>query len=188
MKNRRTIVMAFLLCACLIVGMGYAAVTDTLTIGGTANISADQADIDFDADVYFSKATDVMSGTNVKLGTATIGNATATATDNGVNDHIAFTIDNSGDNAGFAVVNNTATFTVTVKNDGTADATMEFANTTVPTGFSVEVKAADDANTTNKVAAGSTADFVVTITITATPDADVEATFVITATATAATN
>ena len=39
MKNRRNIIVAFLLCACLIVGIGYAQVTGTLAISGTARFN-----------------------------------------------------------------------------------------------------------------------------------------------------
>ena len=37
MKNRRNIIIAFLLCATLIVGVGYAAVAEQLTVDGTAS-------------------------------------------------------------------------------------------------------------------------------------------------------
>ena len=53
MKNRRNIVIAFLLCACLIVGVGYAALTQQLEVRGLANISLDAAQEEFDQDVYF---------------------------------------------------------------------------------------------------------------------------------------
>ena len=54
--KKRTSIIAFLLVAALTLGIGYAALTDTLTINGTANV-AEQAGKDaFEADVYFSKA------------------------------------------------------------------------------------------------------------------------------------
>lgn len=39
MKNRRNIIVAFLLCACLLVGIGYAQVTGNLAISGTARFN-----------------------------------------------------------------------------------------------------------------------------------------------------
>jgi len=59
MKNRRIILIAFLLCSCMIVGLGYAAYTEVLDINGTAELSADQV---HDANVYFSKAVAVETG------------------------------------------------------------------------------------------------------------------------------
>lgn len=41
MKNRRNIIVAFLLCACLLVGIGYAQVTGMLSISGTARFNGE---------------------------------------------------------------------------------------------------------------------------------------------------
>lgn len=182
MKNRRTIVMAFLLCACLIVGMGYAAVTDTLTIGGKTTISAEQANEDFGADVYFSKA-DLADATNIT--TLAISDASTDPAD--AKDKIDFTIVNTGSDMEFAVAGNTATFKFTVQNDGTADATLAF-NITAPEGFSLVITPVDATNTTNKVSGnGNTAEFLATITIVKTPSATIEnVEFSVTVTATAA--
>ena len=57
MKNRRLTLVAFLLCAALIVGFGYAAVSDTLRIDGTATIDHTGANTEFDGMVYFEDAT-----------------------------------------------------------------------------------------------------------------------------------
>ena len=51
MKNRKVIVTAFLLVAVMLLGVGYAAVSDTLNFGGDATISGDQAQQEFDVDV-----------------------------------------------------------------------------------------------------------------------------------------
>lgn len=51
MKNRKVIVTAFLLVAVMLLGVGYAAVSDTLNFGGDATISGDQAQHEFDVDV-----------------------------------------------------------------------------------------------------------------------------------------
>ncbi len=52
MKNRKSIIVAFLLCACLIVGVGYAAFSGNLIINGTATYTHDGAELD--EDIYFS--------------------------------------------------------------------------------------------------------------------------------------
>jgi hypothetical protein len=52
MKNRRTLLVAFLLCATLLVGVGYAAFTGNLIINGTATYTHDGAQLD--EDIFFS--------------------------------------------------------------------------------------------------------------------------------------
>ena len=59
MKNRKIVVVAFLLVSVLLLGVGYAALTDTLTINGSANVAADDVADAFDSNIYFSK---VISG------------------------------------------------------------------------------------------------------------------------------
>ncbi len=54
MKNRRIVICAFILIAAMVVGVGYAALTDQLTIRGDIKYSIDEAEDDFVADVYFS--------------------------------------------------------------------------------------------------------------------------------------
>lgn len=55
MKKRRTIIIAFVLAAVLVMGVGYAALTDLLTVDGKANISIEDAQDQFDEHIYFSK-------------------------------------------------------------------------------------------------------------------------------------
>ena len=54
MKNRKLIVVAFMLAACMIVGVGYALVTDTMDIGGAAEVSLKDAEETFNQNVYFA--------------------------------------------------------------------------------------------------------------------------------------
>ena len=51
MKNRKTVVVSFLLIAVLLMGIGYAAVSDTLNFDGSAVIEGDQVQHEFDLDV-----------------------------------------------------------------------------------------------------------------------------------------
>ena len=97
MKNRRLTLVAFLLCASLIVGFGYAAVSDTLTINGTATIDITGANTEFDGKVMFVNPT------------------AANAKD-------TFTLDTTGDIGtvevhSLTLAGTTATFTVYVKNE-----------------------------------------------------------------------
>ncbi len=54
MKNRRIILIAFLLCSCMIVGLGYAAYSEVLDISGLAELEVEEA---LDANVHFESAT-----------------------------------------------------------------------------------------------------------------------------------
>lgn len=54
MKNRKIVVVSFLLVAVMLLGIGYANLTDTLNIIGDAEVSHANANSAFDADVYFS--------------------------------------------------------------------------------------------------------------------------------------
>lgn len=62
MKNRKVIVTAFLLVAVMLLGIGYAAVSDTLNFGGDATISGDQAQHEFDVDVRIVAVSETNSG------------------------------------------------------------------------------------------------------------------------------
>ena len=109
MKNRKTIIVAFLLVAALCLGIGYAALTDTLNINGTANISKSAAETEFDEDVYFTSA----SGNGCSAAIAD-GNkpdaATLTITD------------------GIGVLGDYVTATYTVQNEGEKPVTVSIAH------------------------------------------------------------
>lgn len=78
MKNRKTVVVAFLLIAAMLLGVGYAALTDTLTITGTAQVDLGAAGNEFDTKVYFSNAAFVSS---TGSGTTTPDSASHTTDD-----------------------------------------------------------------------------------------------------------
>ena len=59
MKNRRLALVAFLLCACMIVGVGYAALAEELKIDGTATFHADDTSV-LEDKVYFTGNTIIM--------------------------------------------------------------------------------------------------------------------------------
>jgi len=123
MKNRKTIIVAFMLVACMIVGVGYALVVNTMDIGGTASVSREEAEKAFNQDIYFSgvvvegvlKPEGVVAGDN-KGYTANINtnnNDKAQFTVTGLSSQddsveIIFRVENKGDlNAGLIVVSHT---------------------------------------------------------------------------------
>lgn len=106
MKNRKTVIVAFMLVAVLLLGIGYAALSDTLTIIGNAHIDIGAANTTFDEKVYFSDA---------KATSSTGTGATA--------DVVSFTADDATFTANkLAVKGETSVFTFTIKNDSNVDA------------------------------------------------------------------
>ena len=59
MKNRRLALVAFLLCACMIVGVGYAALAEELKIDGTASFHSSGTS-ELDEKIYFTGNTIIM--------------------------------------------------------------------------------------------------------------------------------
>ena len=100
MKNKKTVVVAFLLVAVMLLSVGYATLSDTLTIGGSADISKDGAQNSFNDDIYFSDAeahnnhdvVEIMSG-DPDTATFTINSLSG----KGDKAQITFTICNVGD-------------------------------------------------------------------------------------------
>ena len=56
MKNRQVVVIAFLFIAAMMLGIGYAALTDTLDITGSADVNVSELEKEFEDDIYFSAA------------------------------------------------------------------------------------------------------------------------------------
>ena len=113
MKNRKTVVVAFLVVAAMLLGVGYAALTDTLTIIGNAHIDVDTANKTFDQKVYFSAAA------------ATSSTGTGT-----VDDVASFTTDDATYTANkLATVGEVSVFTFTITNDSNVDAIISVNST-----------------------------------------------------------
>lgn len=105
MKNRKFVVVAFLVVAAMLLGIGYAALTDTLTIIGNANVDIAGANSVFDERIYFSGAV-VTKGVDGK-------------------DTAAFTSDDATYNVhGLATIADEAIFTFTITNDSNLDASI----------------------------------------------------------------
>ena len=131
MKNRKTILIAFLVCACIVVGVGYANLTDDLTITGKGQLSYENANEEFKKDVYFSE---VVSRTNC---TAVID---ATDPDK---DKIAITIDDT--TSAMAVQGNTATAVLKIANATTDEVTVTVTSPTNATSdyFDIKIEGGD---------------------------------------------
>ena len=168
MKNRRNIIVAFLLCACLIVGVGYAALTDILDVTGSADVNQSAAEEAFNEDIYFSAA--VANET---------GNTASVNADN--NDKASFTaktLKGQGDEV---------TFTFTIKNDGDVDAVVTptlnaTLGNTNPTYFTIS----SDWNGESKtIPARSETTYTLTVTLIKTPTETIGGSFLVELTAVA---
>ena len=151
MAKRRNIIVAFLLIAVLIMGIGYAQLVDELTVTGQAAVTA------FDADIYFKAFEEVKAdpADATKFSTLTASDDTATM-------NVA--------NGALKVAGDTAVAKFTIAND--ADYAVEV--TAVPTVdaqtfFSISVDWADNKAT---IAAHDTVDVIVTIRVELMPTAN----------------
>ena len=120
MKKRRTLIVSLLLVAALALGIGYAALTDTLNITGTASVAQEAGEEAFEIDVYFSKA---IAGTGA---TAAVGadKDTATMTVNAdalkeVGDEVIATYTIKSDSDLAVVITNPTTTNGYITNDNT---------------------------------------------------------------------
>lgn len=138
MKNRRIAIIAFVLVAVMAIGVGYAAVSDTLGVSG--NISSNSAN-EFKNDVYWINAP-VVEKTGTKPDTSKV---TVSVGDEGgeANDLLSITLVEG------ALVEKDDAITVTakVKNDSDLAATLAVTSTTAPTDphFSVAIELVDAA-------------------------------------------
>ena len=175
MKNRKIVVVAFLLAAVLLLGVGYAALTDTLTIIGNAHIDLDQANITFDEKIYFSAAEATSSD-----GTGTVDDVARFTADDAT-----FTVNK------LATVGQKSVFTFTITNDSNVDAVIT-VNSTKLSGavnpsnsnedkFTVEYSYPDGMNIAKQ---GGTIDVVVSVTVKEPVTSATSATFGIELTAT----
>lgn len=156
MKNRKIVVVAFLLIAVLLLGVGYAALTDTLTIDGSAGVDYDDTKEVFDGDIYFSK---VISG-----------------------DGCSAVIDSDPDEGTITVndgalkeVGDEVIATYTIKSESDLDVSIPKPTVTVTNSEYFEVTYSWAVDQT--LPAGGTIDVTITIRLIKTADADQDTTF-----------
>lgn len=175
MKNRKTVIVAFLLVVVMLLGVGYAALTDTLTIIGNAHIDVDTANKTFDEKVYFSAAE----------ATSTTGTGTTADTASYNLDDATFTANK------LATVGEKSVFTFTITNMSNVDAVISVGDTKLsgdnnPSNsntdkFTVEYSYPDGMNIAKQ---GGTITVVVTVTVKEPVTSATSATFGIELTAT----
>ena len=175
MKNRKIVVVGFLLVAALLLGIGYAALTDTLTIIGNAHVDLDTANKTFDERIYFSAAE----------ATSTTGTGTTDDVASFTADDATYTVNK------LAVTGEESVFTFTITNSSNVDAVISVNATKLsgdpnPTNSNTDKFAVEytypDGQTIAK--AGGTITVVVTVSLKEPVTSATSATFGIELTAT----
>lgn len=160
MKKRRSLITILMVCLIALVGIGYAAITSTLTINGTSNATASDSNFT----VVFDTAKD-----------DTVTNCTITALEE---TSATVTVDGSK----LTKTGDTATATLTINNTSDELGANLVANVTQGTKGYFTVTAD---LTQSSIAASGTTTVVVTITLDKTPTENVTDSFTVTITATA---
>jgi hypothetical protein len=174
MKNRKVIVTAFLLVAVMLLGVGYAAVSDTLNFGGDATISGDQAQHEFDVDVRITAVSENMAdwepysdaGAEIERANDFVVDIMGSGdNEQDVVDFQIFCLSNAGQYK---------EFWFKVENDSTHDATLKGSDITengTHDYFTAdyEIYTADGSTTTEILPAGGEVLVKVVITVKATP-------------------
>ena len=164
MLKRRNAVLAFLLVAVMLLGVGFAALSETLTVTGTAavqvasDVPGEQtpAEKEYDEDIYF---------TNVAAADGTKG---VTAELDTTKDAITVTVPTGV----LGVQGDTTVITATIKNDSTHAVTVTPVDTD-STNFDVATVFVDPSN--ENIAAGQSTNVKITITLKTAPTADIAA-------------
>ena len=179
MKNRKIVVVAFLLISVMLLGVGYAELTDALEINGTVKADTSVSQTDFDDDVYFSNTSVVTDSTGNKAASQILeGRDSATITAN------HFTTKNQIVKVKFTINNDSTDFNAVV----TPGVAIETGNVSVDNGeadhdpiFTVSwawnEEGTDVAEAT--IAAGQSKDLWVTIVLNETPIEEHEASFTV---------
>lgn len=179
MKNRKIVVVAFLLISVMLLGVGYAALTDTLEIEGSVKADTSVSQTDFDDDVYFSGTSVVTDSTGNKAASQILegrDNATITAqhfTTKNQKVKVKFTIQNDSTDFDAVVTPGVAIATgnVSVDNAG-ADHDPIF-----DVSWTWDEEGTDVAAAT--IAAGQSKDLWVTIVLNETPLEEHSASFIV---------
>lgn len=166
MKNRKIVIVAFLLVAMMLLGVGYAALTDVLDITGSADINQSAAEEAFNEDVHFSAAVANQDGNTASVNGDNNDKASFTAN----------TLKGEGD---------IVTFTFTIVNDGDLDATVTptlnaTTGNTKPDYFSITSDWNGEAKT---LEAGGSLTYTVTVELIKTPTETISGSFLIELTA-----
>lgn len=164
MKNRRIVIVAFLLAAILCLGIGFAAVNDTLFVDGLLSFNPSALDEKVDEEVYFDEATVVISATGADKTnvTAVVGDVEG---DDDVDDKLTVTVPDTV----FSDVGQSVTVNVDVVNTSPNKAADVTVTPTIPTELS-EYFSITMTPATATVAKGGSQTYAITITLVSVTD------------------
>ena len=144
MKNRKTILVAFVLVACMLIGVGYAELMTTLAIKGTAGVSAEA--INFAQSVVFKSA----DSDNEAYGTAEVVT--------GDNQRATFTV------TGMTRKDDAVHFTYVVFNNSDVDVNLSVTIAPTTTAANPKFTVTQSlAGGNHEIKAGQTKDIIVTV-------------------------
>lgn len=158
MKNRKTVIVAFLLVAALLLGVGYAAVTNVLDIQGSVAVSASDAEAEFNEDIYFAGV--VVDDNLVESVDANAGKLYTANINTNNNDKAQFTV------TGIKKTGDSATITYRIKNDSEHEASVALKGTitnTNSTDFHFDYYFGSESVKSAAIAAGGTTDVTVKV-------------------------
>jgi len=166
MKNRKTVIVVFMLLAAMVLSVGYAALTDDLLMNGSASVNTEEALNTWDEVVYFSEANAVSTTGNSGIADkAEIG-----ATSNG--DSVIYEVKSLAEKDQYAV------FKFTVKNDSTEYDAQITVDTGYPTNNNEEYfRVTYDYGTGIAAKNGGTLEITVTVTLLKSPTTNLTASF-----------
>lgn len=157
MKNRKTVVVAFMLVAVMLLGVGYAAVTDNFTINGSAIITDAQANDAFNEDIRFEG---IVVDNVVRGDVLASDNLGYTASVNIAQDSATYHV------TGLKGQGDVKTITFRIKNYGDVDATLNFNAETAKTNDQSNVfEVTYDLVNGTALAAGASVDVTVTVKV-----------------------
>jgi hypothetical protein len=184
MRNRKTVITAFVLVAVMLMAVGFAALTDNLIIEGEANVGTTAAQSAFEDDIYFVSA--VQHSTSVLPEVVATRTANEAAVGQTNNDSVTYKV------KGLALKGESVTFKFTVKNDSTEfDAKISidegYPTNTNSKAFKVEYFYGSETNASVAnavVPSGGTYDIYVKVTLISEPQENLSGAFVLNLTAT----
>lgn len=158
MKNRKTVIVAFLLVAALLLGVGYAAVTNVLDIQGSVNVSQEAAEKEFNEDVYFEGV--VVDGAPVQTVEAAANKGYTANINANNNDKAQFTvtsIQSTGDEQAI-------TYRIKNESEHPVDVSLK-TSTSTNDKFSISYYFETVGTTTTTIASNSTVDVTVVVSL-----------------------
>lgn len=161
MKKRRLVFLSFMLAAALTIGVGYAALSDQLTVSGSASVDAEDFEEVFDEDIYFIKAVSTPELVNAAIDTSDKDKATMT---------VLAGLDEVGDEV-------IATFTIKSDSDLSVNVTPSIKADDGTSAYASEYFAVELSKTgVQSMAPNSTMDITVTVRLIKTPTTGVQST------------